>query len=117
MAKNRYEIPKEGQRLVDALKSHVDEIANQQVDRYLKHLVSMMNWQAQSILAQRQDSRSLTFTGKRTDNKLTLTPSDPELFAELEFGNFNSAGEMISPPSSVLDSVKVLLDQENKTKK
>jgi hypothetical protein len=40
---------------------------------------------------------------------MTFIPSDPVLFKKLEFGEFNEDGTLKTPPHSVLDEWKVII--------
>ena len=109
----KIKFPKDGAgALADAVREVLESRIEGALDKYTEQLVKTMNWLALSVLSQRGDSRVLTFTSRRTGKEIRIRPSDMELFRELELGRFDAEGKMVSPPHSVINEVKVMLDSQ-----
>lgn len=104
-----HNLPGNEESLLENLTEHSKRIARNSFKKVSKKVVDAANWMALAILTGRGDDRVLIFTSTVTDNGIILRPSNPQLFAELEFGTLDDEGNIIQSPESVIKAMHDVL--------
>jgi hypothetical protein len=88
--------------------SKVNEIL---LNKTANRIVQDLNRIAQARILEQTLNENLTFRAQIDSGQkvMTFIPSDPVLFKKLEFGEFNEDGTLKTPPHSVLDEWKVII--------
>jgi hypothetical protein len=86
-----------------------DEVVDRFLVKYQARLANDLNRVAAMKLAEAALPGTLTFTVTMQADRRTMvvTPSDRALFSKLEFGEFDEAGNLRSPPHSVISEFRV----------